>query len=79
MNLIKRIEKIEARLEEIAPSGERIDYPIQYKRDEFGVELYRIRKNTNWLWASRKELDEHISKYGRGDGILIFVPQRNAE
>ena len=57
MNLTTRIEKLEAKLEEIIPKEDQVNYPIQYKRDERGVEYYHLKRDGEWSWVIKEELD----------------------
>ncbi len=79
MSLATRIEKLEARMEEIAPREDQINYVIQYKRDERGVKYYHIRKDGEWSWVIKQELDKFLAKFQDNRGMLIFAPERNKE
>jgi len=78
MNLTTRIEKLEAKLEEIIPKEDQVNYPIQYKRDERGVEYYHLRRDGEWSWVIKEELDKFLAKF-QERGMLIFVPEQNKE
>ncbi|OGC59848.1 hypothetical protein A3A70_03030 [candidate division WWE3 bacterium RIFCSPLOWO2_01_FULL_42_11] len=79
MSLTTRIEKLEARIEEIAPKEDQINYVIQYKRDESGAEHYHIRRDGDWCWVIKEELDKFLAKFQDNRGMLIFVPEWNKE
>ena len=78
MNIISRIEKIEASLAEIAPNEEPTS-PILFRRDENGGVYYHIKKNGKWYWITREECDKYLESFQNINGMIIFMPQKNSE
>lgn len=78
MNLITHIEKLEARLETLAPN-EKLTNPILFRRDEKGVKYYHIKRDGEWSWVTREECNEYLEQFKDRKGMIIFMPQKNAE
>ncbi|MDO8269695.1 MAG: hypothetical protein Q7T54_03430 [Candidatus Levybacteria bacterium] len=76
MNLAARLDKLEMKVGRIVPDDNKINYVILFTRDEAGIERYRIKKDDNWVWVAKKELEKHISKYGNGEGTIVFIPEK---
>lgn len=79
MNFTARLEKLEAKLQEITLGADQLDYVILYKRDESGVEYYQIRKDNGHIWVTKEELDKYLGKYPDGKGPIIFMPIKRME
>ena len=75
MNLTTRIEKLEAKMEEISPSKERLDYVIMFRKDEQGIEQFHIRREGEWSWVIKEELDIFLEQFRDGNGVIIFLPE----
>ncbi len=75
MNLVSRIEKLEARLDSLGIGTDRIDYPILFEDDENGIRFYKLRSDGNWVWVNEEELNKYIARLkDETPGPLIFLP-----
>lgn len=75
MSLLTRIEKLEAKLNEIASETDDIDYVVLFRREEDGTEYCQIRKDGNMIWVTHDEYDKHMEQFkDKIKGTIIFMP-----